>query len=201
MLDELSLFSELEIEEQRAGRNKATAIDRSYIGSGEYRRKFNAISDNPDLQRLMYQAAKEMLAHRSGTLYEDMCWIDLDSLSVIAKELDAAQEEMIVYSKRTKSAIKEFENILTLHTHPNSFPPSIQDFNSNFTNNYSIGIVLCHNGAIYVYRSEEPVDEKYFSAVVAKYLKAGYNEHEAQLKALEDVSAHFKIFFKEVTIS
>lgn len=72
MLDELILFSELEIEEQRAGRNKAAAIDRSYIGSGEYRRKFNAISDNPDLQRLMYQAAKEMLAHRSGILYKEV---------------------------------------------------------------------------------------------------------------------------------
>lgn len=112
MLDELLLFSELEIEEQRAGRNKETAIDHTYINEGEYRRKFNAISDNPRLQRLMYQAAKEMLLHRS----------------------------------------------------------------------------------------EEPVDENYFAAVVAKYLKAGYNEHEAQLKALKDVSDHFKIYFKEVTV-
>ena len=200
MLDGLLLFSELEIEEQRAGRNKETAIDHTYINEGEYRRKFNAISDNPRLQRLMYQAAKEMLLHRSGTLFEDMCWIDLDSFDIIAQELNAEQEEMITYSRRTKAAIKNAENVLTMHTHPNSFPPSIQDFNSNFSNDYSIGVVLCHNGTIYVYRSEEPVDENYFAAVVAKYLKAGYNEHEAQLKALKDVSDHFKIYFKEVTV-
>lgn len=197
MQDGLPIF--LESEEQRTGRNKETTIDHSYISGGAYRRKFNSISDEPKLQRLLYQLAKEMLVHRSGTLYEDMYWIDLDSMSVIAREIDAAQEEMIVYSKRTKEAVRGHDNILTMHTHPNSYPPSIQDFNSNLDNGYNIGIVLCHDGKIYAYRSEEAVEENYYSAVVAKYIKAGYNECEAQLNALTEVSGHFKIFFKEVT--
>ena len=118
MQDGLPIF--LESEEQRAGRNKETTIDHSYISGGAYRRKFNSISDEPKLQRLLYQLAKEMLVHRSGTLYEDMYWIDLDSMSVIAREIDAAQEEMIVYSKRTNEAVRGHDNILTMHTHPNS---------------------------------------------------------------------------------
>lgn len=188
-----------ESEEQRVGRNKDTTINHTYISSGEYRRKFNSIFDDPTLQRLTFQLAKQMLFHRSGTLYEDMYWIDLDSLSVIAFELDAKQEEIIEYSKRTKEAIQKYDNILTMHTHPNSHPPSIQDFNANYANGYNLGIVLCHDGKIFAYYSEESVNENYFSAVVAKYKKNGYNEFEAQWNALTDVSKNFRIFFKEVT--
>lgn len=188
-----------ELEEQRAGRNKHTTIDHSYIESGEYRRKFNALFADPQLQRLAYQLAKQMLYHRSGTLFEDMYWIDLDEAAVIASETTGTKEEKIEYSKKTVNAIKTHSNILTIHTHPNSHPPSIQDLNSNCQNNYSLGIVLCHNGQIYAYTADQTVEENYFSAVVANYKKLGYNECEAQLKALEEIQQNFEICFKEVT--
>ena len=73
-------------EEQRYGRNKSTSISHSYIDSGEYRKKFDSISSDKELNRLLYSISKEMLYHRTGTRYEDMYWIDLDSLKVIAKE-------------------------------------------------------------------------------------------------------------------
>lgn len=196
MLDELSSLAELE--EQRTGRNKQTTIDHTYINSGEYRRKFN-IFTAPQLQRLVYQLAKQMLNHRSGTLFEDMYWIDLESCEVIASETNAVEEERIDYSRRTIEAIRQPGSILTIHTHPNSYPPSIQDFNSNYLNGYSLGVVLCHNGQIYAYTADETVEEDYFSAVVANYKKIGYNECEAQLEALKEVRQHFQISFKEVT--
>ncbi len=58
-------------ESQRYGRNKSTMINKSYIESGEYRRKFDRITDDANLARLLYNKAKEMLYHRSGTEYED----------------------------------------------------------------------------------------------------------------------------------
>ena len=54
-------------EEQRYGRNKETLVNHTYIESGEYRRKFDNISDNAELNKLLYQLAKKMLTHRSGT--------------------------------------------------------------------------------------------------------------------------------------
>ena len=77
-----------EIEEQRYGRNKDTIVNFSYIESGEYRRKFDSISDNIKLNRLLYQLAKKMLKHRSGTLYEDMYWIDIDTGEIVASEVN-----------------------------------------------------------------------------------------------------------------
>lgn len=75
------------LELQRYGRNKYTLVNSTYISSGEYRNKFNKITDNKDVNRIIYSKAKEMLLHRSGTLYEDMYWFDADTGKVIAKRL------------------------------------------------------------------------------------------------------------------
>jgi hypothetical protein len=72
-----------ETEEQRTGRNKETAINHTYIDGGEYRKKFDSITENAELRRLLYRISKDMLFHRTGTLLEDMYWIDLDSLPFI----------------------------------------------------------------------------------------------------------------------
>ena len=80
---------ETEDEEQRYGRNKDTIINRTYINSGDYRKKFDKISASPKLNRLLYQLSKKMLEHRSGTEYEDMYWIDPQSIAVIAEETES----------------------------------------------------------------------------------------------------------------
>lgn len=188
-----------ELEEQRHGRNKSTAINRTYIESGEFRRKFDAISDDSELNKLLFRLAKKILKHRTGTLYEDMYWIDLETLEIIAQETDKNIEEGIEYSNSTKNAIKDKNNLLTIHSHPNSFPPSISDFRSNYSNNYSIGIIICHNGKIYMYHASEDISERYYNMTVAEYIADGYNDFEAQIKALKEISEKFDIEFKEVT--
>ncbi len=77
-----------EVEFQRTGRNKSTQVNNGYINGGEYRKKFDSLSDSKELNRLVYQLAKKMLEHRAGTEYEDMYWIDLDTLTVVAKKLN-----------------------------------------------------------------------------------------------------------------
>ena len=69
----------IEFEEQRIGRDKTTTINHAYINSNKYRRKFDLISNNIALSRILYRIAKRMLEHRSGTKYDDMYWIDLDT--------------------------------------------------------------------------------------------------------------------------
>lgn len=140
-----------------------------------------------------------MLLHCSGTRYEDMYWIDLDTLQIIAKEISRTAEKKIVYSNATLRTIPKYPNLLTIHSHPDSFPPSIDDFNSNFDHGYIIGIVVCHNGKIYMYSSNERINENYYNMVVEDYLKNGYTEDEAQIQALSELQNNFDISFKEVT--
>ena len=140
-----------------------------------------------------------MLIHRSGTEFEDMYWIDLDEIRVIAEETNSLVKKRIIYSNKIIKKIQSYKNIITIHSHPDSFPPSIADFNSNYDHNYVVGIVACHNGKLYMYSANERINEDYYKLVVEGFLKIGYNEEEAQIKALENLQINFDIKFKEVT--
>ena len=103
------MFSQL-LEKQRDGRNKDTIVNKNYIESGEYRKKFNNITNDKVLNRLLYNCAKEMLLHRSGTSYEDMYWIDPSSKKIIASETNQSYPGRIVYSRATQKSIKKYDN-------------------------------------------------------------------------------------------
>lgn len=187
-----------QIEQQRYGRNKDTIINHTYIESGEYRNKFDRISDDKELNRLVYKTAKKMLNHRSGTLFEDMYWIDIDSKMIIASETNQKAECRVQYSDSTVKAIRNYKNLLVLHTHPYSMPPSIRDFNSNINNGYQISLVCCHNGRVFMYQSNRRVVELLYKGTVAKYKKMGYDDFEAQWYALMEYQQRGDIIFKEV---
>lgn len=188
-----------ELEEQRNGRNKNTIIDYKYINSNGFRKKFDYISNSKKLNKLLYKIAKKMLLHRSGTEYEDMYWIDLKRFKIVCKITDSRYKKKILYTSAIKKIVKNSENLLTIHTHPNSFPPSIDDINSNYDHNYEIGVVVCHDGRVYMYSAEERINANYYKLTVEGYLKNGYNEDTAQIKALEELQKKFLIHFKEVT--
>lgn len=189
-----------EKESQRDGRNKETTINKAYIESGEYRKKFDLITNNKDLNRLLYNCAKQMLYHRSGTLLEDMYWIDAAKGAVVAKEVNQTINSKVVYSNSTKRKINSKQNLITLHTHPNSFPPSIEDINSNHTNQYSMGIVCCHDGKVFVYQSSVFIMPTYYKKEVEEFLKQGYNEYEAQINALRKMEERFEMKVTEVRL-
>lgn len=186
-----------ELEQQRKGRNKNTIIDYNYISSNRYRKKFDYISNDKKLNKLLYKIAKKMLLHRSGTEYEDMYWIDLINGKIVCKITDSKYKKKILYTTTIKKMIKKSENLLTIHTHPDSFPPSIDDINSNYDHNYEIGIVICHDGRVYMYSAEERINVNYYKLTVEDYLKNGYNEDIAQIEALKELQKKFSIYFKE----
>lgn len=196
-------MSNSELELQRTGRNKSTQINHTYINGGEYRKKFDSLSDSKELNRLLYQLSKKMLEHRAGSEFEDMYWVDIDTFEVVAEEITSQIKKKIIYSDATKKVINEYKNapdkcLITLHTHPSSFPPSIDDFNSNFTNQYNIGLVICHDGKVFVYSAEEQISELYYELEVAKYVNEGYNNYEAMCMVLSDLQESHEIIFKEV---
>lgn len=186
------------LELQRYGRNKSTIVNSTYISSGEYRNKFDKITDNKDVNRIIYSKAKEMLLHRSGTLYEDMYWFDADTGKVIAKEIDSSEEEQILYSESISKAIKGGNKIIAVHTHPCSMPPSIADFNSAKDHNYMLGVVLCHDGKIFCYKSDEIISKMMYNLYVADYYVQFQDEYLAQLEAIKELSEAYSIEFWEV---
>ena len=186
------------LEYQRYGRNKDTAIDSTYINGGEYRRKFDKIIDDIAVSRILYSKAKEMLFHRSGTLFEDMYWFNGIDGTILASVLDETETEKIGYSSSVARAIDGTANLIAMHTHPNSMPPSIADFNSAFVHKYAISIVICHDGSVYIYASAQEVPEDLYKLYVEKFLRVGYNNKEAQLAALDKIKVNYDIDYCEV---
>ncbi len=185
-------------EEQRYGRNKETLVNRSYIEGGEYRRKFDRISDDAELNKLLYQLAKKMLIHRSGTMYEDMYWIDPTNIQVVATEITGTLEQRIIYSEATKKAIRGKEGLLTIHSHPGSSPPSLEDFNSNYMNRNGLGIVCGHDGSVYKYWAKEMVQKEKSDFYFRKYYSIFRNENEAQKQMWKEMKDQFKVYLEEV---
>lgn len=195
------------IEYQRSGRNKDVTINQTYIASGEFRNKFDKIVSNKYISRILFGKAKEMLFHRTGTKYEDMYWIDADTGDVIASVLDSVTEEEIIYNSSVVKKLNRCGNIIAMHTHPNSMPPSIPDFNSMYEHKYIIGIVVCHDGKVFTYSSKEEVRESLFDLMIAEYYNNYYNEkvkdihkfeYQAQLFVLNEIRKSYDISFEEV---
>lgn len=188
----------MNLEYQRYGRNKDTVINHNYIEGGEYRRKFDRITNNKAVNRVLYNKAKEMLFHRSGTLFEDMYWIDGSTGKVAASALNEQYHSRIMYSKAINEIISKYKNLIVLHTHPCSSPPSIFDFNAAFRNGYKKCLIICHNGTVYEYYCNEKISTRLYEAYVAKFLMKGYNEIEAQVQALNELKRSYDIDFWEV---
>ena len=187
-------------EDQRYGRDKSTIVNKTYIESGEYRRTFDGIVDDPKIARVLYSLAKEMLFHRSGTQTEDMYWIDGDTGEIVTKVTEQTLniKHNVIYSDTVKSAIKGRSNLITLHTHPSSMPPSIADFNAFFQNHYRASLVVCHDGTVFQYESNQKTSEKLFDIYMKRFLEYGYTEKESQLKTLNEIKRNFDIDFWEV---
>ena len=186
------------LENQRYGRNKVTLVNKTYIESGEYKRKFDNISENKAVNKTLYDCAKAALKHRSGTKFEDMYWIDGNTGEIIASALNEKETSGVVKSKRRNKVLARYGNIYAIHSHPASMPPSATDFNCFFEQGYSKAFVACHDGTLYSYTSEQEVSIELYNLYVSKFASNGYSEKEAQLKALAKLKENHKIDFWEV---
>lgn len=188
------------LEFQRYGRNKDTLVNKTYIDSGEYRKKFDRLTDNPTVNKAIYDKAKEALKHRSGTVLEDMYWFDSVTGNVVSDELNSQTERRIVYSKKTAAIVNSYDKntLITLHTHPSSMPPSAGDLNACYRNGYMCGYIACHDGKVFGYTAKEEINENLYISYIANYLNQHYSEYDAQLLALKELKKNYQIDFWEV---
>lgn len=186
-------------EEQRYGRNKNTLVNKTYIDSGEYKRKFDNATDNQSVNRSLYDCAKKALKHRSGTVFEDMYWINCNTGNIELAVTDSTAERGIPYSDKIIKAIIGRTDLITLHTHPGSMPPSISDLNKNFEHNYRTGFIACHNGRVFGYNCNEEISQALHDLYVAEYQSMGYDEYSAQLASLNKLKENHDFDFWEVT--
>jgi hypothetical protein len=192
------MFEREDNEESRYGRDKSLSIDHKFIDGGLFRRKFDKLSNNKELNRNIYQCSKTILNHRSGTDFEDMYWFDGDNGNLFASITDMTEPSKVVYQTDYLEKFRNITNKVTLHNHPRSMPPSIGDFESAYNNGYSKGIIICHNGIVFSYKSIEKPDKDIYETLTAGFRGLGYSEFSSELMALKEMKKRKLLFFTEV---
>jgi proteasome lid subunit RPN8/RPN11 len=197
-----------EDEYSHRGLDKNALIKTEIIDGSNYRRKFDFATDNPAVNKTLYECAKEILYDRSGTHYESMRWIDGETGKVLFKVdymgksknlMGEKYEGCVLYNdKKLKMRLAGHDNIITLHNHPNSTAPSTGDLNSAVYRNYSAGFVVTHDGRLYKYIAKEKINVSTYDMTVSRYLNDGHNLNSAQILAFIDYARDKNISVKEV---
>lgn len=161
-------------------------VNFDYVNSKTYKAKFMSISENQTVNNAIYLQAKAILTHRSGTYFEDLCLIDGDSGKVMGITANSKAENVVTYSMRMKEiALNNPNKLISVHNHGTNNPPTGSDLVSAGYRKYRIGVVVCHNGDVYTYKSGmEAFSADFFDKTVDKLKKSGYNEAEAIRESL-----------------
>lgn len=165
-------------EESHKGKIRTTEIARAKIESPDYGRRMSLVDASKDVTNTMTSEAKKILYHRSGTVYEDLMFIDTRTGKFITRT-DFDYERRVMPSKRMMKMLDEAPDytVAALHNHPGSTLPSPSDIHVLNVRKNAYGVVACHDGTIYKYA----VDKKNFNE--AEYMlvfdeldKNGYTE-------------------------
>lgn len=176
------------------------AVRGNMIQSRTYVDKFNKMADDPDEIKAFYQAAKEILQHRSGQNGEDLYYYNTENKKWY-KSTTGKYAGTPEYTEEILNALANSKKgtIVSFHNHPASMPPSIDDINAAFDNGYKIGYALCHDGKIYRYSgSDRRIPSAIYDLNIASYQEEGYTEFEAQLQTMKDLSKRYGFKFEEV---
>lgn len=76
----------------------AVNADMEYINSDKFANKFNCITENKAVNETLLQCARNAIAHRNGTLYEDMYLINGYTGEIMAEQLNSDCEHGIFYN-------------------------------------------------------------------------------------------------------
>lgn len=202
-------LSQYEVE--RYGRNKKTSVDRTSLKDGSYSSKFKNITSDPQLNRLIAECAREILAHRSGTEYEDMYWISVSEKRVVCKSSDAEKnsdyedlelrKRKVWYTDNVIRIIDKYKgDLITIHNHPGSLPPSAEDFTCNYIYGYVLGLTIGHNGNDFKYSSDTEISAYRYRVTIADIDRTLFdNEIDRRKEAIKKlISKGFPITCEEV---
>lgn len=177
-------------------------VDIDFVKSNKYRKKFEALDEGENTQKSIWQRARDILVHRNGTNKEDMYLISSVDGNIKGKSVAAKEDNIVEYNKSLREAVESEPRgtLISIHNHGTNLPPTGADFASAGYRGYKKGIVVCHNGDIYVYEvGDKPFSQRLFDDTVEKYRKSGYNKGvEANIKALEQFERDYGIKWRKL---
>ena len=189
------------IEHEGIGHSADYNVPEGLLESEAFRNKFKQMSDDPVIQEQYYNAAKEILTHRSGTNGEDLYYYNprLGKWYLSKEGTQAFEPE---YNAEIYTGLAECHKneLIAFHNHAASTPPSIDDINTAQQNSYNRGYIFCHDGRIFEYDGSSL---KVSRAEFAEYAiwfrnKKDLSDIEARIQAIELLSSIYDFDFREL---
>lgn len=134
------------------GIERSTQINRKIIYSNDYDKKFENLNENNEVTRVAKKECRKALEHRSGTHFEDLIFINPNTMEVLSRT-DYNKKKEVKASKRMLKMLHNSlpDTIIAIHNHPESTLPSFSDLMLAYNRRYKYGLIACHNGDIYKY--------------------------------------------------
>ena len=107
--------------------------------------------------------------------------IHLATKKVVGSQTHSADVGLVNYNESLYSAIERYggESLISIHNHPYSSPPSSYDFTSSYNRGYRLGLIVCHDGDVYVYKASNiRITRQLFADRIDIYQRRPYNMPE-----------------------
>ncbi len=140
------------IEKERMNSSSDYAVPKGLVDLRSFREKFNRMDEDERVCREYYQAAKDMLRHRSGTDGEDLYFRN-SRIGKWYKSTSGKEKGSPEFTDEIVRAIRNAPSgeLVSFHNHPQSMPPSVNDLNAALGNGYKKGYIICLDGKVFEY--------------------------------------------------
>ncbi len=171
------------------------SVNMDFVKSPDYKQKFSGLTNDPVVDELLHTKAIEILTHRNGSYCEDLFLIDVSQKKVIGSNTFSREEKRVGYTNKMKKAIihSKESTLITMHNHPGSASPSGDDLYNSKYQSVKFGVVVCHNGEVFIYKAHSNnINFDAFEDLVKVYMR-NYSDHEAFKKAVEEVNSGYNL--------
>ena len=188
--------------ERNIKREGSNGVNLEYINSKEYEQKFEKVSNDRELNEVIYKKALELLRENNNTDTEGMYIISTRTRKVILHEKGEENSLSVQLNKRKLAVLRKSNNpIIGMHNHPTNLLPNGSDFVAAGYRGYRYGIVVTHDGRIYKYSvGNKPFLPSLLDTRIDKYCSREYNLtiREAYEKALNEFRKEYGISWQEI---
>lgn len=155
------------------------------IKTSAYRRKFNNLGEDKKIERVIYNQACEILNHRSGTIHEDLVFIDTITGKIIA-ERECNLDGTVKCPQRMLDwiAARSPQTVVGIHNHPHSTFPSREDVDLSNVRGYKYGVIACHNGRVIKYTIVSRFNIDIIDLLLDRAQNALYHNNKEELQRL-----------------
>ena len=162
---------EVEYEDERSNGDKTVYINRELIYSDKYVAAIKSLGEDRYCSKVILDSARKMLKHHHGDKYEDLYFVDSLTHKVLSRTDYRINEQEVLPTSAMKKMARNNPNIISIHNHPTDALPSYEDIKTCFLVGYKYGLIVCHGGDVFQYKTLDTINKIMYESECSIYYK------------------------------